>query len=722
MDSDRPINAIARELSLDEGQVSRALALLDDGNTVPFVARYRKEATGNLDEEQLRVILARADYLRKLAARQETVMASIEAQGKLTDALCRRIQGATTLQAVEDLYLPYKPKRRTRAMVARERGLEPLAEMMMAQRVTLGCPERYASEYTSDEVPTIADALAGAGDIVAETIAEDAAVRAQARIVMLRDGVLVSRKPKKAEDPQGKYRDYYEYAERLAAIPPHRVLALNRGEREKVLRLSIQMDDDAIIRWIESRYVRNRRSIFTQYLCDAIADGYRRLMLPAITREVRRQRTETAEDRAISVFGANLRSLLLQPPLQGIRVLGLDPGYRTGCKVAIVDETGKYLAHGTIYPHAPRKRWAEAKRALALLVERYEIDVIAIGNGTASRESEQLLAELIAEGADVSYVMASEAGASVYSASPLAARELPDLDVSIRGAVSIARRMQDPLSELVKIEPRSIGVGLYQHDVDQKKLANKLDGIVESAVNFVGVDVNTASTALLRYVSGLGARVADAVVSHRDAGGPFKRRRELLAVKGLGPRVYQQAAGFLRIREGDDPLDNTAIHPESYDVCHRLLEVLGLDGDEPDLPQRVGEGWRQLAREGYSLERLARELGTGVPTLEDIRTNLLRPGRDPREDLPAPILRTDVLTLNDLHEGMMLKGTVRNVVDFGAFVDIGVKHDGLVHVSQLADHFVRDPMDVVSVGDVVDVRVIGVDAERGRISLSMKSA
>ena len=720
MDPDHLVAIIAKELSLGKAQVARTMALLDDGNTVPFVARYRKEQTGNLDEEQLRRILARTEYLRKLAARQETILSSIDAQGKLTDALRRRIERAATLQEAEDLYLPFKPKRRTRAMIARERGLEPLAAMMLEQRTTRGKPEQYASEYLGEEVPTVEDALTGASDIVAETVAEDAEVRAHVRVAMLRDAVLVSKKLTKAEDSQAKYRDFYEYAERLASIPPHRVLALNRGEREKVLRLAIQMDDDAITRWIERRTVSNRRSVFTQHLCAAIADAYRRLVLPAITRQVRRLRTEAAENRAISVFGTNLHNLLLQPPLLGIRVLGLDPGYRTGCKVAIVDETGKYLAQGTIYPHAPQKRWDESKRALAQLVDRYAIDVIAIGNGTASRETEQLAAELIAEGTDISYVMASEAGASVYSASPLAAQELPDLDVSIRGAVSIARRMQDPLAELVKIEPRSIGVGLYQHDVDQKKLSTTLGVVVESAVNYVGVDVNTASASLLSYVSGLSPRVAGAIVAQRDTKGPFARRRDLLAVKGLGAKAYEQAAGFLRIRGGENPLDNTSIHPESYAACRKLLGLLDADPNVADLSREVTSGWQRLRSKGQTVAGLAGQCGVGEPTMRDMLDDLAKPGRDPREDLPAPVLRQDVLKMEDLSEGMVLTGTVRNVVDFGAFVDIGVKQDGLVHVSQLADRFVRHPLDVVSVGDVVKVCVISVDLDRGRIGLSIK--
>jgi len=684
------------------------------------VARYRKEATGGLDEEQLRSISRRLEYLRNLEARKETVLQSIDEQGALTEELRERILSATVLQEVEDLYLPYRPKRRTRATVARERGLQPLADMMLAQEVTKGHPGLYAANYVSDEVPTAEDALAGARDIAAEVVAEDADTRALVRQRMLSSAALVSAKAEDADDPQGKYRMYYEYREAISSIPPHRLLAIRRGEREGVLSIDLETDDEALVEAVCARHVRNRRSVFTDELEAAIADGYKRLLRPSIEREVRSARLEEAEAHAIRVFGANLRGLLLQPPLRGVRVLGIDPAYRTGCKLAAVDETGKYLGSDTIYPHAPQKDWAGAKRSLVDMLSRFDLQVIAIGNGTASRETEALVAEVISEGADAAYVMVSEAGASVYSASPLAARELPGLDVSVRGAVSIARRLQDPLSELVKIEPCSIGVGLYQHDVDQRTLAEALDAVVESAVNYVGVDVNTASTALLQYVAGITARVAGAIVAHRDEHGPFRRREDLLAVKGLGAKSFEQSAGFLKIPDGDEPLDNTFIHPESYQAAYALLKRMGLTGREADLPRRVAEGWEELQERGETTRSLAEALGVGVPTLEDMLANLLKPGRDPREDLPAPILRTDVLSMEDLREGMVLKGTVRNVVDFGAFVDIGVKQDGLVHISEMADHYVRDPLEVVSVGDVVDVRVLSVDMDRGRIGLSMK--
>jgi len=720
MATDTIVQTIVAELGLRRGQVEHTVALLDDGNTIPFVARYRKEATGGLDEEQLRSISRRLEYLRNLEARKETVLQSIDEQGALTEELRERILSATVLQEVEDLYLPYRPKRRTRATVARERGLQPLADMMLAQEVTKGHPGLYAANYVSDEVPTAEDALAGARDIAAEVVAEDADTRALVRQRMLSSAALVSAKAEDADDPQGKYRMYYEYREAISSIPPHRLLAIRRGEREGVLSIDLETDDEALVEAVCARNVRNRRSVFTDELEAAIADGYKRLLRPSIEREVRSARLEEAEAHAIRVFGANLRGLLLQPPLRGVRVLGIDPAYRTGCKLAAVDETGKYLGSDTIYPHAPQKDWAGAKRSLVDMLSRFDLQVIAIGNGTASRETEALVAEVISEGADAAYVMVSEAGASVYSASPLAARELPGLDVSVRGAVSIARRLQDPLSELVKIEPCSIGVGLYQHDVDQRTLAEALDAVVESAVNYVGVDVNTASTALLQYVAGITARVAGAIVAHRDEHGPFRRREDLLAVKGLGAKSFEQSAGFLKIPDGDEPLDNTFIHPESYQAAYALLKRMGLTGREADLPRRVAEGWEELQERGETTRSLAEALGVGVPTLEDMLANLLKPGRDPREDLPAPILRTDVLSMEDLREGMVLKGTVRNVVDFGAFVDIGVKQDGLVHISEMADHYVRDPLEVVSVGDVVDVRVLSVDMDRGRIGLSMK--
>ncbi len=721
---------IAHELAIRPTQVARSIELFDDDNTVPFVARYRKEVTGGLDEAQLRTILERLTYLRNLEARKETVLKSIEEQGVLTDELRARIEAATTLQAVEDLYLPYKPRRRTRATVARERGLEPLAQTMLAQGLTRGDLAQIAAPFLSDEVPTVEDAYAGARDIIAEMVAEDADVRAAVRERTRDEAWLAISVGDETQDGRGVYQMYYDYREKLNAIPPHRLLAINRGEREGILKAKLEGPDEENVKRTQARTVTNPRSIFANQIREAVADGYDRLLAPSIERELRGDLTDTSDEHAIETFAANLRQLLLQPPVRGKAVLGIDPGYRTGCKIALVDPTGKFLGGTTIYPHEPQKQWNEAKATLVKLITDGGADVIAIGNGTASRETEALAAEAIAEvqsqipnlkshiphpTSHISYVMVSEAGASVYSASELARAEFPDLDVSMRGAISIARRLQDPLAELVKIDPKSIGVGLYQHDVDQKQLAGALDGVVESAVNHVGVDVNTASAPLLSYVAGVSRRVADAVVKHREEHGPFRRREDLRQVKGLGDKTYQQAIGFLKIPDGDRPLDNTFIHPESYPVVERLFEYLGVRGDEKDLPARI-----ERLRKGENLGDLAALLEVGEPTLADILESLAKPGRDPRDELPPPLLRQDVLKMEDLKEGMILKGTVRNVVDFGAFVDIGVKQDGLVHVSQLADRYVKNPFEVVSVGDVVTVKVIKVDLERGRIGLSMK--
>ena len=712
---------IASELKLGRGQVSHTVALLDDGNTIPFMARYRKEMTGSLNEDQLRAIEARLAYLRKLEQRRETVLKSIDSQGKLTAELRSKIEMARVLQELEDLYLPFKPKRRTRATIARDLGLGPLAAMIVEQRIQKGSATDYAARFVGAGVSSAEEALAGARDIVAEIVAEDAKARAHCRRVMADLAVLRTGKRKSADDPKGKYQDYYEYAERLAAIPPHRVLAINRGERAKVLRVTLDLACSIPVAWLEARHAPNPACIFAAHLQQAILDGYQRLLRPALEREVRAARTASAEKHAIKVFGSNLRSLLLQPPVRDARVLAIDPGYRSGCKVAAVDETGKYMESCIIYPHPPQAHYKEAKRMLKGMVERLAIGVIAIGNGTASRATESLVAEMIAEGLEVSYIMVSEAGASIYSATKLAANELPGLDVSMRGAVSIARRLQDPLAELVKIAPRHIGVGLYQHDVDKTALGEALAAVVESAVNYVGVALDTASPSLLRHVSGLNARTAKAIVAHRDEHGAFESRRELLEVRGVGAKAFEQAAGFLRIAGGANPLDNTSIHPESYRVCFAVLAMMGVDATLGDLSSRVRKGWQRLQEQGNSIETLASELGTGVPTLRDMLADLHKPGRDPRDELPAPILREDILKMEDLAEGMVLAGTVRNVVDFGVFVDIGVKQNGLVHVSELADRFVRHPLDIVSVGDVVQVRVISLDPERGRIGLSIKA-
>ena len=705
---------IANELGIQRQQTARSIELFDSDNTVPFVARYRKEVTGGLDEAQLRTILERLTYLRNLEARKETVLNSIEQQGKLTDELRTRIEAADTLQAVEDLYLPYKPKRRTRATIARERGLEPLAQVILAQELTKGNLEQLATAYLSDDVPTIEDAYAGARDIIAETVAEDADTRASVRERTRKEAWLVVSATDPAKDERGVYEVYYDYREKLSAIPPHRLLAINRGEREGILKVKLEGPDEDIIQRIQARLVTNPRSIFTDYLRSAISDGYKRLLAPSIENELRGELTDTSDEHAIDTFAANLRQLLLQPPIRGKTVIGIDPGFRTGCKVALIDPTGKFLGGMTIYPHEPQKRWDEAKKILLKLIEQ-GANVIAIGNGTASRETESLAAEVINEESHISYIIVNEAGASVYSASDLARAEFPNLDVSMRGAISIARRLQDPLAELVKIDPKSIGVGLYQHDVNQKQLAETLDTVVESAVNHVGVDVNTASAPLLSYVAGISRRVADAIVKHREEQGPFRRREELRRIKGLGDKTYQQAIGFLKIPAGDRPLDNTFIHPESYPVVERLFEYLGMRGDEKELPAKI-----EALRKQSSLKDLAALLEVGELTLTDILESLAKPGRDPRDELPPPLLRQDVLKLDDLKEGMILTGTVRNVVDFGAFVDIGVKQDGLVHISQLADRYIKNPFEVVGVGDVVKVKVIKIDGQRGRIGLSMK--
>ena len=708
---------IASELGLARTQVATTVALFDDGNTIPFVARYRKEATGGLDEEQLRQVEARLEYLRRLAERKETVLKSIEEQGKLTPELAAALAAAETLQAVEDLYLPYKPKRRTRATMARERGLEPLADLLLIQKDERPL-EAIAGEYLSEEVPDVESALAGARDILAEVITDDAAVRGEARRLSLGQAlVLCQVAGEEAEvDPGGKYRIYYDLALPLAEVQPHQWLAMIRGEADGALKIRFQLPDEDILDVMEIGFLRGPRTPVRDQVEAAITDGYKRLLAPSLERELRSREGQEADEHAIQVFAANLRKLLLQPPLRGKVVMGIDPGYRTGCKVAVVDPTGKVLATTTIYPHEPSKRREEAVTALAAAIERTGIEVIAIGNGTASRETEQLVADLIQDHRGVQYVIVSEAGASVYSASKLAREELPDLDVSMRGAVSIARRLQDPLAELVKIDPRSIGVGLYQHDVDQKRLAEALDTVVESVVNYVGVDANTASPALLGHVAGLSKAVAANVVAYRDEHGPFQKRSDLKKAKGLGPKAYEQAAGFLRVPDSANPLDNTSIHPESYPVVRRLLDLAGTRLKARDMAGRV-----RAIRDELGLAGLAELLDVGQPTLAGILDGLERPGRDPRDELPPPMLRQDVLKMEDLREGMRLKGTVRNVVDFGAFVDIGVKQDGLVHVSKMADRYVRNPFDIVGVGDVVDVTVISVDLDRGRIGLSMRA-
>ena len=702
-------------MTLPRVHVQRTVDLLDQGNTVPFIARYRKETTGSLDEEQLRGLLDRLTYLRKLADRQDAVISSIAEQEKLTPDLEAAILETETLREVEDLYLPYKPKRRTRAMIAQERGLAPLAETIRAQPRIQDSLAEIGVPFLNDEVPTVEDAFQGARDIVAEGIAEDARSRDVARRLTRQQGVVTSTLTGADQDPRQTYRTYYEFEAGIGRIRPHQVLALNRGEREDVLKVHVVAPDEQLVVRLGRLFPPDRRSPLAGQLEAAIADAYKRLIAPAIAREMRRDLTQDADQHAINVFATNLRGLLLQPPLDARVVLGIDPAFRTGSKVAVVDPTGKVLDTVTIYPHPPQNRQAEALRTLAHLVERHAVDVIAIGNGTASRETEELVATFIRDQGDVQYLIVDEAGASVYSASPLARAELPDMDVSMRGAVSIARRVLDPLAELVKIDPRSIGVGLYQHDVDQKALAARLDEVIETVVNRVGVNVNTASPALLQHVAGLGPTLAERLVARRDEAGPFPSRLAVKQVKGLGDKTFEQAAGFLRVPDGDNLLDNTGVHPESYPVVERLLGRLKLSLDDPDLAEQV-----RRQRHELRVPELAQALDVGVPTLQDILDDLTRPGRDPRRELDLPVLRSDVLSMDDLRPGMALKGTVRNVVDFGAFVDIGVKQDGLIHISEMANFRIRDPYEVVSVGDVIEVTILNVDIDRGRIALSMR--
>jgi protein Tex len=699
---------IATQLNLHVAQVAATIELFDDGNTLPFIARYRKEQTGGLDEDQLRQLSGLLSKLRALEDRRQTILASIESQGKLTPELREQLLAAETRAELEDLYLPYKPKRRTRASVAREKGLQGLADLILQQERTSQSLDEIVAPFLTDEVPTVEDALAGARDIVAETISEHPNVRRITREKALRWGVLRSERREDAEDPRDTYQIYYDFGCRVDRLRPHQTLALNRGETEEVLRVRLDIPERDWLTVINSTFQPDYNSPLADQLTLAADDGAQRLLLPAIERDVRRTLTEQAEAHAIAVFADNLRALLNQPPLTGHTVMGIDPGYRTGCKVAVVDPAGKVLDTATIYPHEPQKQWEATLKNLKALVAQHGVTLIAIGNGTASRETEQLAAELIRDLEEVRYLIVSEAGASVYSASELARAELPDLDVSLRGAVSIARRVQDPLAELVKIDPRSIGVGLYQHDVNQTQMIEALDGVVESVVNSVGVDVNTASPALLTHVAGIGPKLAERIVFHRDENGPFQNRAEIKDVHGLGPKTFEQAAGFLRVHGSDNPLDSSAIHPESYAIAEAVLDLAGLTAQ---IPPAEREDDLAVLQEKQMLSSLAAELSTGVPTLTDILEQLIRPGRDPREGLPAPILRSDVLTMDDLYSGLHMKGTVRNVVDFGAFVDVGVKHDGLLHRSQIP------PGTQLSVGDVIDIKILKVEPERGRIGL-----
>lgn len=709
------VPALARELSLPPQQVTSVVALLDEGHTIPFLARYRKEATGGLDEVALRALQDSLGRYRRLETRREEVREALAQQGVLSPELAQAVATADSLARLEDLYLPYRPKRRTRASIAREQGLEPLAERLT--QPNRESPLEAAARFVNPDkgINSAEEALAGARDIVAERVAEDANVRGRARTLSLKEAVLSASKAPKGEDPQGKYAHYHQYAEPVARVAPHRTLAVDRGEAEKVLRVSLELPEARILGFMREA-LRVPSPAWQAQSELAIADGYKRLLAPAIEREVRDALTEKAQAYAIEVFAANVKALLLQPPLKNRVVMGIDPGFRTGCKVVVVDPTGKPLDAGTtIFPHEPQNQWQQALETLRSLITRHAVQVVAIGNGTASRETERLVAEAV-RGTSAAYAIVSEAGASVYSASEVAREEFPNLDATQRGNISIARRLQDPLAELVKIDPAAIGVGMYQHDLAEKALSHALAGVVEDAVNHVGVDLNTASVSLLTHVAGLNAKVAKAIVAHRTAHGPFKRRADLLTVKGLGAKTYEQAAGFLRVPGGEEPLDATPIHPESYPAVRKLLARLSLQADGT-LPQAL-----RTRRGSLALPVLAGDIGVGEPTLQDMLDALERPGRDPREDLPAPHLRQDVLKLEDLKPGMRLTGTVRNVVPFGVFVDIGVKQDGLVHVSELAEGFVRDPLGLIAVGAVIEVEVLEVDKARGRIALSRKRA
>ena len=709
---------ITEELGVKKWQVEAAVKLIDEGNTIPFIARYRKEATGTLDDEQLRKLYERLTYLRNLEEKKEQVLASIEEQGKLTEELKAKIVAAQTLVVVEDLYRPYRPKRRTRATIAKEKGLEPLAALITLQKAKEPL-EKLAEDYVNKEkgVETVKDALDGAKDILAEAVSDEAAYRSWIRKRTMQKGTLIS--TAKDEKQESVYEMYYEFEEALSKLAGHRILALNRGEKEKFLTVKVEAPQDDILRYLEKQIIRTDNPYTTPVLQEVAEDSYKRLIAPAIEREIRSEMTEKAEDGAIEVFGKNLEQLLMQPPITGRTVLGWDPAFRTGCKLAVVDPTGKVIGTTVIYPTAPTtpKKIQASKDLLKKIIPKYHVSLISVGNGTASRESEQFIVELLKEIPEkVEYIIVNEAGASVYSASKLASEEFPNFDVGQRSAASIARRLQDPLAELVKIDPKSIGVGQYQHDMNQKKLSEALSGVVEDCVNKVGVDLNTASAPLLSYISGISSAIAKNIVVYREENGKFTNRKQLLKVAKLGPKAFEQCAGFMRIQDGDNPLDATSVHPESYAAAEELLKKQGFSVDDIKGGKLTG-----LSLTIRDKKRLAEELGIGEITLEDIVKELEKPGRDPRDEMPKPILRTDVLEMKDLTEGMVLKGTVRNVIDFGAFVDIGVHQDGLVHISELSDKkFVKHPLEVVSVGDIVDVKVLSVDLKKKRIQLTMK--
>ena len=713
------IQIIADELGVKYGQVENTVKLIDEGNTIPFIARYRKEVTGGLSDEQLRDLGDRLNYLRNLETRKEEVKNSIEEQGKLTDEIVKALENAKILAEVEDIYRPYKQKKRTRATIAKEKGLEPLAEIIINQEESKNIND-VACDFIDAEkgVETAEDAIAGAMDIIAENISDNAKYRKEIKRLCYRDGLIVT---KGDSDVKSSYEMYYDFSEKVSRIPSHRILAINRGEKEDFLKVKMEKPEEQIIAYMEKDIIKGQtqQNQYVKILQDTILDSFKRLIEPSIEREIRSDLTEKAEEQAIKVFGQNAKQLLLGAPLKGLTVMGFDPAYRTGCKIAVIDETGKLLTTTTVYPTEPQNDVEGAKKELIKLINKYDINMIAIGNGTASRESETFVSNMISElDKEVYYAIVSEAGASVYSASKLATEEYPDINVSLRGAISIARRLQDPLAELVKIEPKAIGVGQYQHDVNQKRLTESLTGVVEDAVNKVGVDVNTATPSLLSYVSGINKTIANNIVKYRDENGKLKERKELLKVPKLGKVAFEQCAGFIRIFDGKNPLEITAVHPESYEVAEKLLEKIGYDKSDLVNKDKLNEIKAHLS--ALNVENTAKELEIGVLTLKDIIDELSKPGRDPRDEMPKPILRSDVLKFEDLKEGMILTGTVRNVIDFGAFVDIGVKHDGLVHISELSDKFVKNPSDVVSVGDVVKVKVIKIDTERQKVGLSMK--
>ena len=711
---DNIANKLVEEFKLKPFQVENAIKLIDEGNTIPFIARYRKEATGELSDEQLRDLFERLTYLRNLEKRKEEVIRLIDEQGKLTEELQSTIVSALTMTEVEDLYRPYKQKKKTRATIAKAKGLEPLANIILEQKDKRDINE-IAKDFVDEEkeVKTVEDAIQGAKDIIAEMISDVAEFRKDIRKIIYDKGVIAT---KASKDEKSVYEMYYDYTEAVKKIPSHRILAINRGEKEDFLKVKIEETDEAILDYLNNKNLVQDGS-YKEIMLETIEDAYKRLIKPSVENEVRNELTDMAEEQAIKVFGQNAKKLLLQAPLKNLIVMGFDPAYRTGCKIAVIDDTGKLLATTTVYPTEPQNDTEGAKKKLLELIDKYNINMIAIGNGTASRESEMFVADMIKEVKhDIHYAIVSEAGASVYSASKLATEEYPDINVSLRGAISIARRLQDPLAELVKIDPKSIGVGQYQHDVNQNKLDESLTGVVEDTVNSVGVDLNTATPSLLKYVSGVSKTIASNIVKYRDENGKIKERKELLKVSKLGPAAFTQCAGFLRITDGKNPLDNTSVHPESYDTAEKILASIGFSSK--DLKEKLPEVRANLNT--VNVSKIASELGVGEPTVKDIIKELQKPGRDPRDDMPKPILRSDVLKMEDLKEGMILTGTVRNVIDFGAFVDIGVKSDGLVHISELSDKYIKNPMDVVSVGDIVKVRVLKVDLEKHKVALSMK--